>query len=159
MLLTRRMTSRPLPRADATSAPLTAGFFAYSVRVSYAHCTLGDHVYYARYLDLLEIARGEFFRQIGFSCRALQEQGIVFQVMECSLRYLKPARYDDLLEIRLAIADLRKVRFRFVYEIHRGADKLLEATSVMFCAGLDERPARIPEHLLAAFAPYSLESV
>ena len=124
------------------------------MRVSYAHCTLGNHVYYARYLDLLEIARGEFFRQIGFSCLSLQGQNTVFQVTECSLKYLHPARYDDELEIRISLSEVRKIRLRFNYEIFRGSDLLLTGWTYMVCAGTDGKPKRIPEELLKAFEPF-----
>jgi acyl-CoA thioester hydrolase len=133
--------------------------FSHSLRVTYAHCTLGNHVYYARYLDLLEAARGEFFRHLGFSCLALQQEDTVFQVTECALKYLKPARYDDVIEIRIGLADLRKVRFRFLYEIVRGSDRLLEGSTVMVCANLDEKPKRIPDSLLQTFAPYTVTEV
>ena len=129
-------------------------YFAHKLRVTYAHCTLGNHVYYARYLDLLEAARGEFFRRLGFSCLALQQQETVFQVTECSLKYLKPARYDEELEIRLTLSDVRKVRFQFNYEIFRGADLLLTGSTVMVCVGTDEKPKLIPDELLDAFRPY-----
>jgi acyl-CoA thioester hydrolase len=133
--------------------------FSHSLRVTYAHCTLGNHVYYARYLDLLEAARGEFFRHLGFSCLALQQEDTIFQVTECALKYLKPARYDDVIEIRIGLADLRKVRFRFLYEIVRGSDRFLEGSTVMVCANLDEKPKRIPDSLLQAFAPYTVTEV
>jgi acyl-CoA thioester hydrolase len=126
----------------------------HNFRVSYAQCTLGNHVYYARYLDFLEVARGEFFRQIGFSCLSLQEQDTVFQVTECCLKYLKPARYDDELEIRISISELRKIRLRFNYEIFRGSDLLLTGWTYLVCAGTDEKPKRIPEELLKAFQPF-----
>ena len=44
---------------------VSANVFRYIRRVTYAECTLGNHIYHARYLDLLEAARGEFFRQLG----------------------------------------------------------------------------------------------
>src|SRR5262245_27933717 len=96
--------------------------FNHTLRVSYAQCTLGNHVYYARYLDLLEVARGEFFRQIGFACLSLQARDTIFQVTESFLKYLKPARYDDELTIRISVGEIRKVRLRFDYEIWREAD-------------------------------------
>jgi len=136
------------------SSTLAPRQLSHTLRVSYAHCTLGNHVYYARYLDLLELARGEFFRRIGFSCLALQEQDTIFQVTECSLKYLKPARYDDELEIRISLSEIKKVRFRFEYEIFRGTDCLLVGWTRMVCAGTDERPKRIPDELLKAFIPY-----
>ena len=39
--------------------------FRYPHRVTYAECTVGDHIYHSRYLDLLEAARGEFMRSLG----------------------------------------------------------------------------------------------
>ena len=45
--------------------------FKHQHRIIYAECTVGNHVYYARYLDMLEEARGEFFRQAGWPLLAL----------------------------------------------------------------------------------------
>ena len=42
-----------------------ASFFCHQHRVSYAECTVGNHVYHARYLDFLEAARGEWLRSLG----------------------------------------------------------------------------------------------
>ena len=131
--------------------------FTHVLRVTYAHCTIGNHVYYARYLDMLEAARGEFFRHLGFSCLSLQDRDAVFQVTECSLKYLKPARYDEELHIRISLTEIRKVRLRFLYEISRGTDRLVEGSSVMVCVSTAERPQRIPEELLRAFEPYAVD--
>ena len=129
--------------------------FTHRLRVTYAHCTLGNHIYYARYLDLLEAARGEFFRQIGFPCAALQEQDTIFQVTECWLKYLKPARYDDELNIEITLSELKKVRVRFDYRITRGSDALVDAWTQMVCASTTEKPKRIPDELVAALSPYA----
>src|SRR5581483_1046504 len=78
-----------------------AAVFRHAHRVTYAECTLGNHVYYSRYLDLLEAARGEFFRQLGATFQQWQEQDAIFPVVECRLRYKSPARYDDVLSIEV----------------------------------------------------------
>src|SRR5688500_13569450 len=101
--------------------------FIFNVRVTYSDCTLGNHVYYSRYLDFLEAARGEFHRKIGVSLVGLQEAGFLFPVVECSLSYFKPARYDDWLEIRVCISLLGPVRLNFDYEIKQGEDRLVQA--------------------------------
>lgn len=54
--------------------------FQYTHRVSYADCTVGNHIYYGRYLNLLEIARGEFFRHLGITLLQLQAQDTIFPV-------------------------------------------------------------------------------
>ena len=47
--------------------------FRYTHRVTYAECTVGNHIYHSRYLDLLEAARGEFIRSLGRPVLELQE--------------------------------------------------------------------------------------
>jgi acyl-CoA thioester hydrolase len=140
--------------ASTDASGFGAPFFSCSIRVSYAHCTLGNHVYYARYLDFLEVARGEFFRQIGFTCQTLQDQDTIFQVTECGLKYLKPARYDDLIEVRISVGEIRKVRMKLNYQIVRGSDIIVHAWTGMVCADTHEKPKRIPEQLIKAFEPY-----
>jgi acyl-CoA thioester hydrolase len=122
--------------------------FSHIHRVSYAECTLGNHIYYSRYLDLMEAARGEFFRSLGISFLKWQEQGTIFPVMECRLRYRAPARYDDVLTIEVWPALADKVRLNFAYRIVNDAGALiLEADTFHVCTGLDEKPKRLPEEL------------
>ena len=117
-------------------------------RVSYAECTLGNHIYYSRYLDLLEIARGEFFRSLGTSFLKWQEQATIFPVSECRLRYRAPARYDDILRIEVWPALAEKVRLNFGYRVLSEAGVvILEAETFHVCTGLDEKPKRLPEEL------------
>src|SRR5437762_1677580 len=70
--------------------------FMHTHRVTYSDCTAGNHVYYSRFLDIVEAARGEFFRHRGRTFLYWQEQSTIFPVVECRLRYLAPARYDEL---------------------------------------------------------------
>jgi len=125
--------------------------FQYSHRVTYADCTVGNHVYYARYLDMLEAARGEFFRQLGTSFLEWQERDTAFPVVECRLRYRAPARYDDTLAIKLWVTKAEGARLNFASEIFNQAGVLLvEAEIFHVCAGLDGKPKRLPETLRAA---------
>ena len=122
--------------------------FKHQIRVPYRDVTAGNHVYYARYLDLLEVARNEVFRQLGHPLLALQERNIIFPVVECNLRYHAPARYDDLLEVRTRVSGHSGARLRFEYEVVRdGADLL--ATGFTAHAAVDGRgrPRRLPATL------------
>ena len=129
--------------------------FRHLHRVTYAECTLGNHVYYANYLGMLEAARGEFFRALGEPLLRLQEDGLMFPVIACSLRFLTPARYDDLLSIRLWLGELRGARLTFLYRVEK-AERcvVLEGETRHVCATLDERPRRLPQHLIALLTPY-----
>lgn len=68
--------------------------FIHRLRVTYADCTLGNHVYYGRYLDFLEATRGEFFRQLGRTFLQWREAGAIFPVLEVQVRYRGAARYE-----------------------------------------------------------------
>jgi len=129
---------------------MSGSAFRYSHRVTYAECTLGDHVYHSRYLDILEAARGEFFRQRGTSFLDWQGQGIIFPIIECRLTYKSMARYDALLDIQVELLQARGVRTQFGYRINKQPGKLvLEAETWHACTDLENRPRRIPEALLA----------
>jgi acyl-CoA thioester hydrolase len=124
-------------------------------RVTYAECTLGNHVYYSRFLDLLEGARGEFFRSIGTTFLQWQQAGLAFPVLECQLGYKGLARYDDLLTIELWLTQLQRVRLSFAYRVLNPDRKLiLEASTHHVCASLEEKPKRLPESLLASLGAY-----
>ena len=129
--------------------------FRHTHRVTYAECTVGNHIYYGRYLDLLEAARGEFFRHLGRPLLQLQEQDLIFPVIECRLRYKAPARYDDVLAIELWPTTAERVRLNFAYRVEKeGGGLILEAETSQVCTGLDEKPKRLPEDLAGLLQPY-----
>jgi acyl-CoA thioester hydrolase len=133
--------------ATSPAAPV----FVHRHRVSYAECTVGNHVYHSRYLDLLEVARGEFMRDRGQPFLGWQERGWVFPIVETRLRYLRLARYDEVLDLEVRLTSLKGVRMNFTYLVRNAAGQLVvEAETFHACAGLDERPRRLPAELIAA---------
>lgn len=133
---------------------MDAPLFVHRYRVTYADCTVGNHVYYGRYLELLEAARGELFRALGASFHDWQQQGVIFPVVECHLRYHAPARYDDELSVAVWPSELGRVRLRLDYRIENGTGaRLVEAWTLHACADLEERPRRLPEELRQRLLP------
>jgi len=129
--------------------------FVHTHRVTYAECTIGNHIYYARYLDLLEAARGEFFRAVGLTFQQLQNEGFIFPVIEARLRYKGAARYDDVLRIETWLTELERVRLNFAYRILNESGQLLvEAHTLHACTGLDDKLKRLPEALVRKLRPY-----
>ncbi|MDD5141695.1 MAG: acyl-CoA thioesterase [Verrucomicrobiales bacterium] len=132
-----------------------AELFRYTHRVTYAECTVGDHIYHSRYLDLLEAARGEFLRSLGPTVLELQERDRIFPVIEARLRYKFPARYDDLLTIEVWVTLVERVRLNFGHRILNQEGKLiLEAETFHACTSRDEKPKRLPEDLALKLKPY-----
>jgi acyl-CoA thioester hydrolase len=132
-----------------------ASSFCHKHRVSYAECTVGNHVYHSRYLDLLEAARGEFIRSFGSTVLRWQENDLIFPVIEARLNYRFPARYDDLLAIEVWVTAIEKVRLNFGHRILNQNGKLiLEAETFHVCTGVDEKPKRLPEELAGKLKPH-----
>jgi len=134
--------------------------FVHRHRVTYSECTIGNHVYYARYWDWLEAARGEWFRALGCAFAKLQEEGFLFPVIEARIRYRNPARYDEIIRIELWAAEPR----RSFLEVESVGIREPEETPIFtawtrhLCAGLDNRPRRLPEKLATALRPYLRQS-
>jgi acyl-CoA thioester hydrolase len=134
---------------------MTASLFRHAHRVTYADCTIGNHIYYARYLDLIEAARGEFFRHVGVTFLEWQEQDVIFPVVECRLRYRNPARYDDVLTTEIWITLAEGVRLNFAYRmLNQSGALVLEGETFHVAAGMNEKPKRLPEGLLPKLKPY-----
>jgi acyl-CoA thioester hydrolase len=134
--------------------------FRHAHRVSYAECTVGNHIYHSRYLDLLEAARGEFMRSLGQPVLELQAADYIFPVIEARLRYKAPARYDDLLAVEVWVTAVEKIRVNFGHRILNQNGKLiLEAETFHVCTGLDEKPKRLPEELAEKLKPHLNEVI
>ena len=129
--------------------------FRYEHRVSYSECTLGNHVYYSRYLDLIEAARGELFRQVNQSFLTWQEKDTLFPVVECQLRYRSPARYDDRLTVELWLTQMEKIRLRFDYRVMLFTGKeVLSGSTLHVCTSVAGKPKPVPVELREALQPY-----
>lgn len=134
---------------------MTATPFRWRHRVTYAECTVGNHVYYARHLEILEAARGEFFRALGVPLASLQEADTIFPVVECRLAYKTPARYDDELDVEVWVAALSRVRVTFGYRVWRGEGELVvEGSTNHVCTGCDEKPRRMAPELFVCLRPH-----
>jgi acyl-CoA thioester hydrolase len=122
--------------------------FVYIHRVTYAECTVGNHIYHSRYLELLEAARGECLRSLGTTVLHWQNHDAIFPIVEVHLRYKYPARYDDLLAIEVRPTLVDKIRVNFGHRIlNQNGTLILEGETFHVCTGLDEKPKRLPEDL------------
>ena len=134
---------------------MPAEIFTHAHRVTYADCTVGNHVYYGRYPDLLEAARGEFFRHLGTSFLEYQEEGIFFPVSELHLKYFAFAEYDDELSIECRMTAIRGARLGFGYRITKGeCVRILEGETLHGCTNAAGRASRLPSALADKLLPY-----
>lgn len=105
----------------------------HSIRVRYGETDPMKYVYYGNYAEYLELGRVELFRSIGMSYNEIENQGIWLPVSEYKIKYLKPALYDQKLEIHTYLKNKPGVRIEFEYEIYNEDQiKLTEASTTLF---------------------------
>jgi acyl-CoA thioester hydrolase len=123
--------------------------FVWPVRVYWEDTDAGGVVYYANYLKFMERARSEWLRHLGIEQPALAEQdGLVFVVRHVEVDYLKPARFDDALDVVCSLAELNKASLAMAQRIERDGDPLVTARVKIACVTREQfRPAKIPPHI------------
>ena len=126
------------------------------IRVRYADTDQMGYVYYGNYARFYEIGRVESLRSLGFHYKEMEASGVMMPVYENKSRYLKAARYDDLLSIRVKIPELPKVRIIFQYEILNQQNELLNTgeTTLVFQKMDNGRLCAAPDTLLNALSPF-----
>jgi acyl-CoA thioester hydrolase len=125
-----------------------------SLRVRYAETDKMGVVYYANYFVWFEVARADLLRTLGWSYREMEHAGVSLPVIEAHCEYLRPARYDDELDVRTEGRMLSPVRMEFIYEVVHREGQVTAASGRTVHAALDRagRPCRLPERVREVFA-------
>jgi acyl-CoA thioester hydrolase len=123
----------------------------FQVRVYYEDTDLAGIVYYANYLKFIERARSEWVRGLGIDQRHLREaEQIVFAVRRVEADYLRPGRFDDLLEVRTALVSIGGARMDLDQQVWRGPEHLFEARVTLVAMHPETgRATRLPDALRA----------
>jgi acyl-CoA thioester hydrolase len=120
-----------------------------TIRVRYAETDQMGIAWHGEYLAWFEVGRTDLLRGCGCTYRELEAQGLRLPVIEVQARYLRPALYDDVLEIHTRLTDVRGARVTFDYEVRREGTEGPLATGSTSHAAIDlrGRPRRLPEDL------------
>ena len=126
------------------------------VRVRYSETDQMQYVYYGNYATYYEVGRVEVLRQLGMSYRSLEESGIMMPVLETHSYYHLPAKYDDLLTIKITIPQLPLIKIKFEYEIFREDGKKIHSgdTTLAFIDKNSGKPRKAPEKMIEILAPF-----
>lgn len=128
------------------SGRLSGRTHCFPVRVYFADTDAAGIVYHATYFEFAERARTEMMRIVGFDHNDLRNRlGLLLGVRACEAEYLRPARLDDLLEIRTTLEELAGASMRLRQDVWRDGDEIARMTVRLACIGADGKPARIPE--------------
>lgn len=126
------------------------------LRVRYAETDQMGYVYYGNYATYFEVARVESLRSLGLSYKEMELSGILLPVLEYHSKFIRPAKYDDLLTIHTIIPQLPGVRICFEYEVYNEQKELLcqAKTTLAFIQAHNKRPCGAPPQFLNTIARF-----
>jgi acyl-CoA thioester hydrolase len=128
--------------------------YSTTVRVRYAETDQMGVVYHGNFFIWFEVGRVELLRQMGFEYKRMElEDDCFIVVAEARCRYLKPARYDDVLRIQTRVAESGNRIVRFAYEVFHDAGNELLATgeTVHVICNRQGKPRTLPEKYRKVF--------
>jgi len=130
--------------------------FETKIQVRYAETDQMGYVYYGNYATYYEVGRVEMLRSLGASYKSLEDTGIMLPVLEMQTRFIKPARYDEELTVKVYMKEIPAVRIRFEYELF-GEDGELINTGNTTLAFIDKnryKPCKPPQDFIDRLLPY-----
>ncbi len=105
-------------------------------------------VYHSNYLIWCEVGRTDFIRQLGASYAEVERDGVALAVVEAHLRYLRPARYDEIVRVITSVSDVRSRVVRFEYQVTKeDGTVLVTGYTTLVAMGKDGKSSAIPTPL------------
>jgi len=128
--------------------------FSMNIRVYYKDTDAGGVVYYTRYAEFMEMARTEMLRSLGMSAQNLiDDYGVICPVVELTVKYKKPARYDDIVTVVITVTEAQQLKLQSSYELFNQHKELL-CTAGTTNVGVDSQTFKLkkfPPEFLALF--------
>ena len=117
--------------------------FSARTRVGFSDTDAQGIVYYGRYLPYFDLARVEYHRKLGVLGMDIGAEGQEFVMRACTIEYLAPAVFDDLIEVYVRMARIGRTSVTYEFAAYRAGDDLLmvTATQTLVLVDLDERKA------------------
>ena len=122
--------------------------FSYNFKIYYEDTDAGGVVYYANYLKFLERARTEAISEIGLSNKKLlEEYGVFIIVKSCNIKYKKPAKLEDQIEIKSSVTSLSYKSFKMKQKAFRDNELITDCEIHLVIVDKKGKPSKIPEIL------------
>jgi acyl-CoA thioester hydrolase len=132
--------------------------FAHRLRTRFAETDAMGVIHHAAYLPYLEEARVAYLRAIGHPYDSVRagsgggsDGGRDFAVLEASVQYRKPLRFDDEVEVSLRVGAVTGTTFQIAYLVSSGGEARATAVTVHGCVDGRGRPTRLPAWIVAEF--------
>lgn len=122
------------------------------LRVRYGETDRMGYAYYGNYAQFFEVARVEALRELGFTYKQLEDDGILLPVSHYQVNYHKPAYYDDLITVSTYIKKQPTARIHFEYEVKNEHGEIITTaeTTLVFIAAESNKPCRPPQEMVDA---------
>lgn len=128
-----------------------------TIRIHYALTDQMGVVYHGHYAQFYEIGRSEAIRKLGFSYKDIEAMGIIMPVVDIHSKFLRPAKYDDLITVKTTLREL-PVHHKIVFhsEIYNEANELLNVGDVTlyFMEAKGMKRCEMPEALKLKLSEY-----
>lgn len=127
-----------------------------AIRVRYGETDQMGYCYYGNYAQYFEVGRVEALREIGMTYKRLEEQGVMLPVLNYEVSFKLPAKYDDVLQIKTHIKELRGSRLIFDYIVTNESNQLIAeaSTTLVFVSKKSMKPIAPPEIFLKKIDEY-----
>lgn len=119
------------------------------IRVRYTEVDAMGYLHHSRYLQYFELGRTELLRQYGVAYADLERAGTFVVVIEASVRYRRPARYDEVVTLKTVESKRTPTRIFHEYDLTRDGVQLATGTTCIVCTDTDGSPIRVPESMAA----------
>ena len=122
----------------------------FKIRVRYAETDQMSYVYYGNYAQYFEMGRVEWLRNLGISYKSMEKDGIMLPVLKMEVDYFKPAKYDDLLNLKTTLLKIPSAKIDFRFDITNEENELLTTgfVTLVFVDMKKNKPIRAPKFIL-----------
>ena len=122
---------------------------SWPVRVYYEDTDSGGVVYHSNYLNFMERARTEWLRSLKINQQTLKDElNLLFVVHQIDIKFIKPAIFNDLIEVETTLKQITPVRVELEQHIKRQSDLLISASvEVVGVNARTLKPVRIPQQI------------
>ena len=135
--------------------PSTA--FKTSFRVSWTDTDAAQVVHFSNYFRFFERTEEEFYRHLGFSFNDITNKGIWLPRVESFCQFKSPAKFNDLLEVELAIEELKEKSIKYGFKIFNKESAVLLANGYVIIVAADKQTGKatqIPKDIVEKLKPF-----
>jgi len=115
----------------------------------YAETDQGGVVHHSVYPVWFEMGRTELLRVNGMAYKDMEEAGVLFVVAELNIKYRRPAKYDEKLQLETSCSEVSTSSVEHIYKLTRCRDRVIlaEGSSVIACVNAQGKICRIPKFM------------